>query len=66
VVQADFNDPASLEAAMEGCYGVFAVTTPFGVGVETEAAHGIAMADAAKKMGVSHFVFSSVSGANGG
>jgi uncharacterized protein YbjT (DUF2867 family) len=64
VVQADFNDPASLEAAMEGCYGVFAVTTPFGVGVETEAAHGIAMADAAKKMGVSHFVFSSVSGAN--
>jgi len=64
VVKGDHRDPASLERAMEGCYGVFAVTTPFEVGVEEETAMGVALADAAKKMEVEHFVFSSVASAN--
>lgn len=64
VVEGDMKDPASLERAMEGCYGVFAVTTPFEEGVEAETAHGVAMADAAKATGVEHFVYSSVASAN--
>lgn len=64
VVVGDFKDPASLDRAVEGCYGVFAVTTPFEVGVEEEIAHGVALADAAKAAGVEHYVFSSVASAN--
>jgi uncharacterized protein YbjT (DUF2867 family) len=64
VVKADNDDPASLERAMEGVYGVYAITTPFEVGVEGETAHGVAMANAAKKMDVEHFVYSSVASAN--
>ncbi|UCC92209.1 MAG: NmrA/HSCARG family protein [Thermoplasmata archaeon] len=64
VVEGDWMDPESLERAMDGCYGVYAVTTPYEVGVEGETAHGIAMADAAHKMGVEHYVYSSVASAN--
>ena len=64
VVEGDMKDPASLIRAMEGCYGVFAVTTPFEVGVEEETVYGVAMADAALATGVEHFVYSSVASAN--
>jgi uncharacterized protein YbjT (DUF2867 family) len=63
VVEGDFSDPESLKRAMEDCYGVYAVTTPF-EGVEAETAHGVALADAAKAAGVEHFVYSSVASAN--
>lgn len=63
VVEGDYLDPPSLERAMAGCYGVYALTTPF-EGVEAETAHGVALADAAKAAGVEHFVYSSVASAN--
>lgn len=58
---ADLNDPASLDLAMQGVYGVFSVLG-FKEGLETELAQGKALADAAKKTGVSHFIYSSVGG----
>jgi uncharacterized protein YbjT (DUF2867 family) len=63
VVEGDYKDPLSLERAMAGCYGVYAVTTP-SEGVELETAHGVALADAAKAAEVEHFVYSSVASAN--
>jgi uncharacterized protein YbjT (DUF2867 family) len=64
VVEGNNDDPESLERAMKGCYGVYAITTPFEVGIEGETAHGVAMADAARKTDVEHFVYSSVASAN--
>jgi uncharacterized protein YbjT (DUF2867 family) len=64
LVQGDLDQPASLRAAMKGVYGVFSVQTPFTPGgVEAEERQGKAVADAAKATGVSHFVYSSVGGA---
>lgn len=65
VVQGDLNDRASLDAVLQGVYGVFGVLNfglP-GVGPEGEVRQGTALADAAKASGVQHFVFSSVGGA---
>jgi uncharacterized protein YbjT (DUF2867 family) len=64
LVQADFDDPHSLREAMDGAYGVFAVTKWRGVGVEQEVVHARALVDAAAAAGVRHFVYTSVSGAN--
>jgi uncharacterized protein YbjT (DUF2867 family) len=61
VVQGDMNDPASLARALDGAYGVFSVQTPADKGAETEAREGINVADAAKRAGVSHIIYSSVS-----
>lgn len=63
LVQGDLNHPASLRNAMEGVYGVFSVQTFAEAGVEAEERQGRAVADAAKEAGVSHFVYSSVGGA---
>jgi uncharacterized protein YbjT (DUF2867 family) len=40
------------------------MSTPYEQGVEKETAQGITITDAAKAAGVSHFVYSSVAGAN--
>jgi len=64
VFEGDPMDLSSLERAMEGVYGVFAMTTPFEVGTEAETAQGVNLADAAMAAGVEHFVFSSVAGAD--
>ncbi len=66
VVKGDFDDAASLAAAMEGVYGVFAVTNYWEHGFDREIAHGKQLVDAAEKAGVKHFVFTSVSGADTG
>ena len=63
IVQGDLDDPTSIGPAMQGVYGVFSVQQYWGKGVDVEVAEGIALADAAKKAGVSHFVYSSVGGA---
>lgn len=64
VVQGDFEDSDSLRAAMDGVYGVFAVTRWRGVGVEREVVHARALVDAAVAADVEHFVYTSVAGAN--
>ena len=60
MVRGNFDDPASLDAALEGAYGAFSVQQYRGVGVEGEIRQSKAFADAAKRAGVEHFVYTSV------
>jgi uncharacterized protein YbjT (DUF2867 family) len=68
VVQGSFDDAASLDRACTGVDGLFAMATPFGKGggVDSEEQHGKNLADAAKRVGVGHTVYSSVGGAERG
>jgi uncharacterized protein YbjT (DUF2867 family) len=63
VVPGDLDDPASLEPAVRGAYGVYSVQDYWSVGARREVQQGKALADAAGKAGVEHFVYSSVGGA---
>jgi uncharacterized protein YbjT (DUF2867 family) len=63
VVAADMSSPTSLAAALEGTHTLFLVTLPdmvTGAAPGTETEHGKNVADAAKKAGVQHLVFSSL------
>ncbi len=64
IVQGDFDDPASLDVALEGADGVFAVQNFWEAGAEGEVRQGTALADRAKAAGVRHFVYSSVGNAD--
>lgn len=61
MVQGDFDDADSLDAALAGAYGAFSVQQYRGVGVEGEIRQSKAFADAAKRAGIQHFVYTSVS-----
>jgi uncharacterized protein YbjT (DUF2867 family) len=63
VVQGDLEDPASLERAARGMYGIYSVQDFWAVGAKREVQQGKNLADAGKKAGVVHFVYSSVGGA---
>ncbi len=63
VVQGDLEDPASLSRAAQGVYGIYSVQDYWAVGAKREVRQGKNLADAAKKAGVQHFVYSSVGGA---
>ena len=63
-VRGDYDDEASLLAAMEGAYGVFAVTDFWEHGYDREVAHGEALISAAEEAGIRHFVFTSVASAD--
>jgi uncharacterized protein YbjT (DUF2867 family) len=60
MVRGDFEDTASLDAALAGTYGAYSVQQYRGIGVEAEIRQSKAFADAAKRAGVRHFVYSSV------
>jgi uncharacterized protein YbjT (DUF2867 family) len=60
VIKGDMGDPDSLAHAMNNCYAVFSIQNFFEYGAEFEIRYGKIMADAAKKTGISHFVYSSV------
>jgi uncharacterized protein YbjT (DUF2867 family) len=62
VFQGNLDDPDSLMRAMDGVYGVFSVQ-PF---TANEIQQGVAVIAAAKRQGVSHFVYSSVGSADEG
>lgn len=64
VVQGNYDDTESLQRAMEGATGVFAVTDFWEHGKAREIEHGRALIAAAEDSGVGHFVFSSVAGAD--
>jgi len=63
VIRGDLEDPASLERAVNGAYGIYSVQDFWAVGARREVQQGKNLADAAKKGGVAHFVYSSVGGA---
>jgi len=63
VVQGDLEDPASLECATRGVHGAYSVQDFWSVGAKREVDQGKNLAEAAKKAGVEHFVYSSVGGA---
>jgi uncharacterized protein YbjT (DUF2867 family) len=61
----DFDDPDSIERAMQGVDAVYAMATPFdAAGLEGEVRHGRHLIDAAKLARVRHFLYSSVAGAD--
>ena len=61
---ADLTDRASVDGLFDGVTGVFSVATPFEAGLDAEVAQGKTLGDAAKAAGVSHYVYSSVGGAD--
>ena len=63
VVQGDLEDQASLERAARGAYGIYSVQDFWSVGARREVQQGKNLADAARRAGVEHFVYSSVGGA---
>ena len=63
LVQGDLDDPASLERAAHGVYGIYSVQDFWTVGAKREVQQGKNLADAARKSGVEHLVYSSVGGA---
>ena len=63
LVKGDLDDPASLEGAARGVYGIYSVQDFWTVGAKREVQQGKNLADAAKKAGVEHFVYSSAGGA---
>ncbi len=63
VVRGDLDDPASLRRALEDVYGVYSVQDWSG-GAETEVRQGNNLIDAARQQAISHFIYSSVGGAD--
>lgn len=64
LVRGDLEDEASLEAALTGAWGVFAVQNTWEAGVEGEEAQGKRIAHVARRSGVQHFVYTSVGSAD--
>jgi uncharacterized protein YbjT (DUF2867 family) len=63
VVEGNLEDPPSLDRASRGVYGIYSVQDFWSIGAKREVQQGKNLADAAKKAGVQHFVYSSVGGA---
>ena len=64
IVQGDLDDESTLGKALAGAWGAFAVQNTWEAGVEREEAQGKRFAEAARKAGVQHFVYSSVASAD--
>jgi uncharacterized protein YbjT (DUF2867 family) len=63
VVTGDLNDAASIERAVAGAWGAYAVQNTWEAGVEGEEQQGLRFADVARKAGVKHYVYASVASA---
>jgi uncharacterized protein YbjT (DUF2867 family) len=63
VLRGDMTDRASLREAMRGVHGVYSVQANSTTGVDVEIRQGKLVADVAAECGVTHFVYSSVGGA---
>jgi uncharacterized protein YbjT (DUF2867 family) len=63
VIQGDLNNPQSFSSHLKDVQGVFSVQA-FTDGIEKEIQQGKLLADIAKQQGVSHFLYTSVSGAD--
>ena len=58
--QGDLDDPASMDRALQGTWGVFSVQNFMETGFDGEIRQGKTLANAAKVAGVQHFVYTSV------
>lgn len=59
VMQADFDQPKSLEPLLKGAWGVYSMQTPYPKGAEAEVRQGKQVADAARAAGIGHVVYGS-------
>ena len=66
IVTGDLDDTTSLERALAGAWGVFAVQNTWEAGVEKEEEQGKRLARIAKRAGVEHYVYTSVGSAHRG
>lgn len=64
IVPGDLNDAPSLERAVKGAWGTFAVQNTWEAGVEGEEEQGMRFADVARQGGVQHYVYTSVGSAH--
>lgn len=64
VVAGDLNDEASLERALQGAWATFAVQNTWEAGVVVEEEQGKRFANVARRVGIQHFVYSSVGSAH--
>jgi uncharacterized protein YbjT (DUF2867 family) len=64
VVFGDLDDGASVERALQGAWGAFAVQNTWEAGVEREEEQGKRFAELARKAGVHHLVYASVASAD--
>jgi len=64
LVQGNFDDVDSIATAMNGAYGVFAVTLFWTEGFDGEVEQGKRLIDEAVKAGIEHFVLTSVAAAD--
>ena len=64
IVRGDLDDPQSIERALAGVWGAFAVQNTGESGVAREEEQGKRFAELARKVGVQHFVYSSVGSAH--
>jgi uncharacterized protein YbjT (DUF2867 family) len=64
VVRGDLDDPASVQGALKGAWGAWAVQNTWEAGVEKEERQGHAFAKAAREAGVQHLVYTSVGSAH--
>jgi uncharacterized protein YbjT (DUF2867 family) len=64
IVQGDLDDESTLGKALAGAWGTFAVQNTWEAGVEREEVQGKRFAEAARKAGVQHYVYSSVASAD--
>lgn len=64
VVTGDLDDAKSLENALSGAWGVYAVQNTWEAGVEKEEEQGKRIAKVARERGVQHYVYASVGSAH--
>lgn len=64
LIHGDYDDPSSLERALEGVWGAYSVQNTWEAGVAREEEQGKLFAELAREKGVAHFVYSSVGSAH--
>lgn len=64
VVQGDYDDPQSLERALDGVWGAYSVQNTWEAGVVREEEQGKLFAEIAREKNIAHFVYSSVGSAH--
>ena len=64
IVQGDLDNAPSLQRAVQGVWGLFAVQNTWEAGVAREETQGKQIAEIAKKAGIQHYVYSSVGSAD--